>query len=62
MIFYGVLDVVAKPVFCFIHLFSLSKLDFTVLQLGSGKFTSTVPDNHRRFAGEKKASSYDRHA
>lgn len=41
MIFYGILDVLAKPVFLFIHLFSLSKLDLTRLQLSSGKFTST---------------------
>lgn len=42
MIFYGILDVFAKPVFCFIHLFMLSKLDLTALQLSSGKFTSSA--------------------
>lgn len=39
MIFYGVLDVIAKPIFLFIHLYSLSKLDLTALQLHSGKFS-----------------------
>jgi len=41
MIFYGVLDVLAKPVFLIIHLFSLRNLDLTVLQLQSGKFTTS---------------------
>ncbi|KAK4683811.1 hypothetical protein P7C73_g6409, partial [Tremellales sp. Uapishka_1] len=40
MIFYGILDVIAKPVFIFFHLFSLSKLDLTYLQLSSGKFSN----------------------
>ena len=42
MIFYGILDVLAKPVFIIYHLFSLSKLDLTALQLQSGKFSSTA--------------------
>lgn len=42
MIFYGILDVLAKPVFILWHLFSLSKLDLTALQLSSGKFSSTA--------------------
>ncbi|ORY32241.1 hypothetical protein BCR39DRAFT_43126 [Naematelia encephala] len=42
MIFYGILDVLAKPVFCFIHLYSLSKLDLTALQLSSGKFSASA--------------------
>ena len=41
MVFYGILDVLAKPVFCFFHLFMLSRLDLTVLQLNSGKFTTS---------------------
>ncbi|ORX36059.1 hypothetical protein BD324DRAFT_630022 [Kockovaella imperatae] len=53
MIFYGILDVCAKPIFCFIHLFMLSKLDLSVLQLHSGKFSSAAvadPEkNGRRF-------------
>lgn len=39
MIFYGVLDVLAKPVFLFVHLFLLSREDLSVLQLQSGKFS-----------------------
>jgi len=42
MIFYGILDVLAKPVFLFIHLFMLSKLDLTALQLSSGKFSASA--------------------
>lgn len=42
MVFYGVLDVLAKPVFCIFHLFQISKLDTTALQLSSGKFSSGV--------------------
>lgn len=39
MIFYGILDVLAKPVFTGFHLFMISKLDYTKLQLQSGKFS-----------------------
>ncbi|OCF33932.1 hypothetical protein I317_07818 [Kwoniella heveanensis CBS 569] len=42
MVFYGVLDVLAKPVFTFIHLWKLSSLDLTLLQLSSGKFTTSA--------------------
>ncbi|KAI9635180.1 uncharacterized protein MKK02DRAFT_26856 [Dioszegia hungarica] len=46
MIFYGVLDVLAKPVFIIYHLFSLSKLDLTALRLQSGKFTDSADVTH----------------
>lgn len=39
MIFYGILDVIAKPVFTVFHIFQLSKVDYTKLQLQSGKFS-----------------------
>ena len=42
MVFYGILDVIAKPVYTLFHLFMVSKLDLTALQLYSGKFTSTA--------------------
>ncbi|KAK8866046.1 hypothetical protein IAR55_001197 [Kwoniella newhampshirensis] len=42
MIFYGILDVLAKPVYTIFHLAMLSKLDLTLLQLSSGKFTSSA--------------------
>jgi len=42
MVFYGILDVLAKPVFCFFHLFMLSRLDLTALQLSSGKFPASA--------------------
>jgi len=54
MIFYGILDVIAKPVFLFIHLFMLSKLDLTALQLSSGKFSASAvgaaPYDHEKSA------------
>jgi bacteriorhodopsin len=42
MIFYGILDVLAKPGFILFHLWSISKLDLTALQLQSGKFTDSA--------------------
>ena len=42
MVFYGVLDVLAKPVFTIVHLLQLSRLDLTALQLSSGKFSSSA--------------------
>jgi len=31
MVFYGVLDVLAKPVYCFIHVLAIEKLDYSRL-------------------------------
>jgi hypothetical protein len=42
MIFYGVLDILAKPVFLIIHLVSLRNCDLTRLQLQSGKYTTSA--------------------
>ncbi|KAK1926706.1 hypothetical protein DB88DRAFT_178032 [Papiliotrema laurentii] len=42
MIFYGILDLLAKPVYTILHLFMLSRLDLTALQLSSGKFTTSA--------------------
>lgn len=39
MVFYGILDLCAKPVFALVHLFSLRSCDLSKLQLQSGKFT-----------------------
>lgn len=39
MIFYGILDVLAKPVFLFVHLFLLSRENLSALQLQSGKYS-----------------------
>ncbi|KAK4054030.1 hypothetical protein OIO90_003675 [Microbotryomycetes sp. JL221] len=39
MIFYGVLDLLAKPVFCFYHCFSIHKLDYARFGLSSGKYS-----------------------
>ncbi|GAA6008671.1 hypothetical protein JCM11491_003389 [Sporobolomyces phaffii] len=39
MVFYGVLDLFAKPVYCFIHVFAISKLDYARLGMTSGKYS-----------------------
>lgn len=39
MIFYGILDLLTKPVFCFFHVWMVSRLDYSRLQLQSGKFS-----------------------
>lgn len=39
MIFYGILDLLAKPVFAIIHLWALRKVDYSALQLVSGKYS-----------------------
>ncbi|ORX41179.1 hypothetical protein BD324DRAFT_640780 [Kockovaella imperatae] len=44
MVFYGILDLLAKPVFCFLHLWQLSRLALTLLQLRSGKFSAYASD------------------
>lgn len=38
-VFYGVLDLLAKPVFTAYHVFMISRLDYTKMQLQSGKFS-----------------------
>lgn len=45
MIFYGVLDLLAKPVFLFVHLFNMRKVPYEVYQLQSGHYSAyaTVP-------------------
>lgn len=37
--FYGVLDLLAKPVFAFVHLFSMRRIEYAALNLQSGKHT-----------------------
>ncbi|GAA5924262.1 opsin family protein [Sporobolomyces koalae] len=39
MVFYGVLDLFAKPVYCFIHVFAVSRLDYNRLGFTSGKYS-----------------------
>jgi hypothetical protein len=57
MIFYGILDVLAKPVFLFIHLFLLSKEDLSRLQLQSGKFSDGA--NAINYTDREKVHAYD---
>lgn len=39
MVFYGVLDLFAKPVYCFVHVLSVEKLDYNRLGFSSGKIS-----------------------
>lgn len=57
MIFYGVLDVLAKPVFLFVHLFLLSREDLSVLQLQSGKFSEGA--GAVNYADREKNTAFD---
>ncbi|GAA5994770.1 hypothetical protein JCM5350_007988 [Sporobolomyces pararoseus] len=45
MIFYGVLDLFAKPVYCFIHVMGISKLDYNRLGFTSGKYSDGATAN-----------------
>jgi hypothetical protein len=56
MVFYGVLDVLAKPVFLFIHLFLLSRENLASLQLQSGKYSEGA--GAVNFADREKHSAY----
>lgn len=47
MVFYGVLDLLAKPVFTLVHLFSLRKVDLSLLNLQSGKVGPSFPSDIR---------------
>ncbi|KAJ9479157.1 Protein YRO2 [Pseudozyma hubeiensis] len=50
MVFYGVLDLFAKPVFALFHLFSLRRCNYSSLHLKSGKFSDyeDLSANHFR--------------
>jgi bacteriorhodopsin len=39
MVFYGILDLLAKPVFTIVHLIALRNVDYSALKLSSGKFS-----------------------
>lgn len=39
MVFYGVLDLLAKPGFLFVHLFALSNIPYEQFQLQSGHYS-----------------------
>ncbi|KAK4705484.1 conserved oligomeric Golgi complex subunit 3, partial [Phenoliferia sp. Uapishka_3] len=48
MYFYGVLDLISKPVFCFYHVYAMSKCDYSRLQMvrlpSAGALISTFPN------------------
>ncbi|KAM0789931.1 hypothetical protein ACM66B_006771 [Microbotryomycetes sp. NB124-2] len=47
MIFYGILDLLAKPVFCFYHCFSIHKLDYARFGFSSGKYSEVRSADER---------------
>jgi bacteriorhodopsin len=61
MVFYGILDLLAKPVFALVHLYSLRSCDLSKLRLQSGKFTeeSQIDEKveHRHQNGDSSQSS-----
>jgi bacteriorhodopsin len=51
MVFYGVLDLCAKPVFALVHLYSLRSCNLAKLQLQSGKFSEDVQSQEKGIVG-----------
>jgi len=64
MIFYGILDILAKPVFTAVHLYMISRLDYTKLQLQSGKFSegASLVNANDRFAGNGELDNMRKNA
>lgn len=56
MVFYGVLDVLAKPGFILLHLFALSRTNYEALGLQSGHFSVGSPTNQNFNADDEKAN------
>ncbi|SOV09336.1 related to YRO2 - putative plasma membrane protein, transcriptionally regulated by Haa1p [Ustilago sp. UG-2017a] len=58
MIWYGILDLLAKPVFTLFHLFSLRRCNYSSLHLKSGKFSDyeDLSGAHYRGIGADKAA------
>ncbi|CBQ73003.1 related to YRO2-putative plasma membrane protein, transcriptionally regulated by Haa1p [Sporisorium reilianum SRZ2] len=58
MVFYGVLDLLAKPVFALFHLWSLRRCNYSSLHLKSGKFSDyeDIAANHFRTMENGKAA------
>ncbi|KAK4703985.1 hypothetical protein P7C70_g2229, partial [Phenoliferia sp. Uapishka_3] len=48
MVFYGILDVIAKPVFCFYHCLMMLKCDYALLRFRSGKVSDGYGNNSLR--------------
>lgn len=53
MVFYGVLDLLAKPVFTFVHILAISKLDYARLGLSSSKVSDGA---HQGLLGPEKVN------
>lgn len=53
MVFYGVLDILAKPAFSFIHIMAISKLDYARLGLSSSKVSDGA---HQGLLGPEKVN------
>ncbi|EST05565.1 Rhodopsin, archaeal/bacterial/fungal [Kalmanozyma brasiliensis GHG001] len=59
MVFYGVLDLLAKPVFALFHLYSLRRCNYSSLHLKSGKFSDyeDLSGAHYRGMSDKQAEA-----
>ncbi|TKA53312.1 hypothetical protein B0A53_04330 [Rhodotorula sp. CCFEE 5036] len=53
MVFYGVLDILAKPVFSFVHILAISQLDYARLGLSSSKVSDGA---HQGLLGPEKVN------
>ncbi|SNX84340.1 related to YRO2 - putative plasma membrane protein, transcriptionally regulated by Haa1p [Melanopsichium pennsylvanicum] len=49
MVFYGILDLLAKPVFALVHLWSLRRCNYSSLHLKSGKFSDYEDVSAKQF-------------
>jgi len=60
MIFYGVLDILAKPVFCFYHCYAMSRCSYERLGLSSGKYSDGLTEKelvyNEKFVGALDSS------
>lgn len=53
-IFYGILDILAKPVFCAYHVFSMRNLPYEMFQLQSGKASLAAGAGSATYGGGNK--------
>ncbi|THH29530.1 hypothetical protein EUX98_g4645 [Antrodiella citrinella] len=56
MIWYGILDVIAGPVFLFFFVFQVNRVDYSTFGFASGKFTAPVSGSYSK-AGEAGISA-----
>lgn len=57
--FYGVLDLLAKPVFAIVHLIGLRSLDYDALGLQSGKRSAFLEESGHRVNGDNSGKALE---